>query len=294
MNDINKTVPEGSRVCPRCQGSGECCDCHGTGHIECPLCQGQGVTPLRGKKITCHACKGTGQMECPPQCPSCAGKGFLNPADAQPTFRRPSQPVPQEAAIITNTGTRLMMALCAILYIAAPPDFPSLLPEPYPTIIWNGLVSKASLWDTHQYWRLITPAFLHGGLFHILCNMYCLWQIGPLIELVLGTKRFLGLYLASAFGGCLLSALMNGASGVGASGAIFGLAAALVVLGKRWGIVPPHVVRSLTNFMVIIVVLGFVIGSSLGFTVDNWGHIGGGLTGIAFAMMLDGNKLAKA
>jgi hypothetical protein len=75
-----------------------------------------------------------------------------------------------------------------------------------------------------EYYRLLTAAFLHAGVFHILMNMFALAQLGPVLEAALGRLRFTALYVLSALGGSVLSYLLSEPFqlGVGASGAIFG------------------------------------------------------------------------
>ncbi len=88
-----------------------------------------------------------------------------------------------------------------------------------------------------QWYRLLTAAFLHAGLFHLLMNMFALFTVGPPLEAALGRSRFLTLYVLSALGGSTLSMLVSspGTLGVGASGAIFGLFGAFYVVVRRGG-----------------------------------------------------------
>ena len=85
-----------------------------------------------------------------------------------------------------------------------------------------------------QVWRLLTCAFLHGGLAHIAFNMYSLKIIGSEVEYVYGKVKYIGIYLISALGGSIFSYLFNADSiSVGASGAIFGLLGAMLIFGIR-------------------------------------------------------------
>ncbi|SDQ22906.1 rhomboid family intramembrane serine protease [Quadrisphaera sp. DSM 44207] len=135
-------------------------------------------------------------------------------------------------------------------------------------------------------WRFVTAAFLHSpaGIFHILFNMYALWLTGPYLEDLLGRLRFAALYLVSAVGGSVGSLLLASpdavswyTASVGASGAVFGLFAALVVVQRRLG-------RSAGQVVAIIAVNGV-----LGFVLPNvaWqAHLGGLVTGAALAAVL--------
>jgi hypothetical protein len=91
-----------------------------------------------------------------------------------------------------------------------------------------------------EYYRLVTAAFLHGGLLHLALNMFALASLGPVLESALGRSRFLALYLLSALGGSTLSFLLAAPNtvGVGASGAIFGLFGAFYVVARSSAATP--------------------------------------------------------
>lgn len=134
-----------------------------------------------------------------------------------------------------------------------------------------------------EVWRLLTSAFLHGNLMHIFFNMYALMNLGQVVEATLGKVRFLVLYFLSALGGGLMSYLFTPNPSVGASGAVFGLLGAVLILGLTGR--SPHLKRALPNILFIIGInlfIGFA-GSSV---IDNWGHIGGLLMGLVATAML--------
>lgn len=134
-----------------------------------------------------------------------------------------------------------------------------------------------------EYYRLLTGTFLHANIIHLLCNMYALYILGTQLESFVGKIKFLIIYLFSALTGSLLSLvfLKNGVS-IGASGAIFGVAGALIYFGLHYRVYLGSVVK--TNLLPII-----VINLSLGFMmkgVDNWAHIGGLIGGLLANMAL--------
>ncbi|MBQ7568138.1 rhomboid family intramembrane serine protease [bacterium] len=276
--------PQEGQLCPRCEGSGVCRDCQGTGHIPCPACSGKGTSVWHGKKMTCRTCSGSGQQDCPSQCPSCAGTGRISP-EFQETIQRKYQPA-LTGIKTSNAVTKTLIVICVAVYALAPRDLPSLLPYPYSSLIWDILVSKANMLTSGEYWRFLTPAFLHASIWHLGCNMYALWVLGPTVESYLGKWRYLALYLLSAIGGCVLSAHMNMISGIGASGAIFGVAASVIVLSNKWGLIPQHYANSVRNTLLIILVLGFSMDGAFGFNLDNWGHIGGAAAGTIFTLAI--------
>lgn len=135
-----------------------------------------------------------------------------------------------------------------------------------------------------EYWRLITPVLLHGGIFHAALNLYALAIIGAGIERMYGGVKFLALYLVAAFAGNVFSFVFSANPSLGASTAIFGLLGAQIILilhhrrlfGSRY--------RS-----VLINALGIAaMNLFIGFTVpgiDNFGHLGGLAGGVLFALL---------
>jgi membrane associated rhomboid family serine protease len=131
-----------------------------------------------------------------------------------------------------------------------------------------------------DWWRVITGGFLHAGLLHLLLNMYVLWVAGSILEPGIGTPRFLGIYFVSLIAGSLGALLVDPNSlTVGASGAIFGLMAAVVVIARGRGV--EQVASQFGLFIVLNLVLTFSIsGISVG------GHIGGLIGGAVAALLV--------
>jgi len=127
-----------------------------------------------------------------------------------------------------------------------------------------------------QYYRLITAAFLHGGLLHLGLNMFAIVVVGREMEVALGKARFIALYLASALGGSVCFYLFGSprALALGASTATFGLFGALFVLARNRQIDTRQIIM-LIGFNLF---LGAVIPG-----IDNLGHVGGLVTGVAVA-----------
>lgn len=135
-----------------------------------------------------------------------------------------------------------------------------------------------------EWWRLLTAAFLHGSFLHIAFNMYALYWLGPQLENFLGRARFLGLYLLSALGGSVASYYFSDIQtvSVGASGAIFGLLTATIVIGRELR----HDVSQLTVLLAINVGLGFFSSA-----IDWRAHLGGAAVGAAIGyLQTRGNK----
>jgi len=130
-----------------------------------------------------------------------------------------------------------------------------------------------------QYYRMITAAFVHGGVFHILFNSWALYVVGPYLERAFGHVRYVALYLISALGGSVLGLWLDPITqpSVGASGAIFGLFGAIFVVGRRLSLD----VRGIAVLIVINLVITFLVPG-----ISWTGHIGGLVVGSGLAAAL--------
>jgi rhomboid protease GluP len=150
---------------------------------------------------------------------------------------------------------------------------------------WGGNIGPLSLGS--QPWRLLTANYLHAGIIHLGFNMWCLWNLGMLAERIFDPWTYLLIYTASGVAGSLASAWGHPMIvGVGASGAIFGLAGALIAalyLGRLP--IPEGALRgtlkSLLSFAGYNLLFGAVVPG-----IDNLAHIGGCLTGAALGAVL--------
>lgn len=143
---------------------------------------------------------------------------------------------------------------------------------------WGALV--ASRVEVGEYWRLVTAMFLHGGLLHLGVNAFSLYQLGPIVEHLFGIGRFPLFFVMAGIGGTALSATFSpGTMSVGASGGIFGLAGLLLTMAwTKKEMLSTLFRNALMRGMLPLVVVNLI----LGFThsgIDNYGHIGGLVTG---------------
>jgi rhomboid protease GluP len=144
------------------------------------------------------------------------------------------------------------------------------------TLYRLGASDGASIFVYHQWYRLVTAMFLHGGLIHIGFNMMILMDLGPIVEEVYGSARYLFAYVVMGVAGFLLSAL-TGHFSVGASGAILGLVGILIALTtKRGGTMMREMRSRLISWVVTIFLIGLVFRS---LRTDNMAHLGGLATG---------------
>jgi len=243
--------------------------------------QAEPVCPRHPERVAYVRCQRCGRPTCPEcqqpaavgiQCVDCVREG-------QKSMRMPRT---QFGAKVTQNGrpvvTLTIIGICVVLW---------LLQQVAP-VVGLDLEFAPSL-SRAEPWRFLTAAFLHGPIYHILFNMYALWVVGQYLEPLLGRVRFAVLYVVSAIGGSvgyllLTSPQLDPASGVltwaptvGASGAVFGLFGAMLVLNRHLG-------RSSAGIAAVIVINGVI-----GFVYPGiaWqAHLGGLLTGIALAMII--------
>ena len=137
--------------------------------------------------------------------------------------------------------------------------------------------------ENGEYYRLITVALLHGGLWHLAFNLYALHALGTPLENYFGRKKYAIILLVSLLSGSTLSVLFNPAYvySIGASGMIFGLFGALALIGERAGIE--------WRSILVIIGLNFAIGFALG-GVDWRGHLGGLIGGTLATLVLNRTK----
>lgn len=133
-----------------------------------------------------------------------------------------------------------------------------------------------------EVYRLITSSFVHANIVHIFLNMYALYALGPQIERYYGKKRFLLIYLGSAFMGSLFSVVFTNNVSVGASTSIFGLFGSMLYFGYKYRNTLDGFLRSgIIPVILINLILGFMIPS-----VDVTGHIGGLIGGLIISYLV--------
>lgn len=143
-------------------------------------------------------------------------------------------------------------------------------------------------WNILEPWRFVMAIFLHGSLLHIGFNMWVLMDLGPLVEEVYGSARFLFLYIVSGIGGYLASSFF-GRNSVGASGALVGLIGILFALTAGRRNAAMQMLRSqLIRWVIYLAIMGLFPG------IDNLAHIGGGLTGYGLAKFIPSREPVDA
>ena len=221
--------------------------------------------------------------ETSPICKTCRSQLPAEPRqDAPGSLALPSG---TRAASEPSPATYALLAINIVIFIAMVASGISFItPQPDQVLHWGADYGPYTL--SGQYWRLITSMFLHFGIIHIFGNMWCLWSLGRLAEKLLGSMSLVGIYLMTGIGASLLSLSWNPMRvSAGASGAIFGIAGALISVlyfGKLG--LQPEGVKKLLGYVVRFAFLNLLFG--LQGHIDNMAHLGGLVTGLLIGFFL--------
>ncbi|MDT4988184.1 MAG: hypothetical protein QOI74_2278, partial [Micromonosporaceae bacterium] len=191
------------------------------------------------------------------QCVECVGEGAKSVRQPRATFGRTSANKPWV--------TYVLIAANVVMFV---------LQKAIPAVYQQFVLWPVGIARDGEVYRLVTSAFLHADLMHILFNMWALYVIGPALEQWLGRTRYVALYALSGLGGSVLVYLLTpiNVPTLGASGAIFGLFGATLALSRRLN----FDARWVIGLIVINLVITFVVPS-----ISWQGHIGGLVTGAA-------------
>jgi rhomboid protease GluP len=211
-----------------------------------------------------------------------AQRGELPDDAPTPVMRTPWAHSSESTISLTHIifGINLAVFLGMVLSSSTVMDFP--LRE---LVIWGANVGALTF--SGEWWRLLTNVFVHGGLLHIAFNMWCLWNLGQLCESLYGRWTYAVIYLTCGLGASLASAAWHPYTpSVGASGAIFGLAGALIAAFKLGEFSVPRsalsgTLRSLGAFVIYNLIFGFALPG-----IDNTAHIGGLITGLVVGALI--------
>jgi len=188
-------------------------------------------------------------------------------------------------------ATYLLVGINCLVFLAMVASHVSFLsPSPEDLMRWGA-----------EWIRIVTAMFVHVGIIHLATNMWCLWNLGLLAEPLLGSLGVFTVYILTGAAGNLLSTFYNWVKyhnagtfsvGAGASGAVFGIAGALIVLlGSPRLPVPPLELRKLRRSVIYFAAINLVIGFATMIPgsivrIDNMAHLGGCACGFLFAAPL--------
>ncbi len=161
---------------------------------------------------------------------------------------------------------------------------PSLLDigSPSGKVLYLMGMTGGAAWACGHLWTLLTASLLHGSILHIFFNLQWLRALGPMTVQLLGPARFVVLFFLSGVGGFLLSNVVSGTPTIGASCGLFGLMGGLMVFGWRRG---GTIGAAMKSTMLKYAAIGFAISFAIP-NVNNWGHAGGFLAGMAIAFLM--------
>ena len=182
--------------------------------------------------------------------------------------------------------TYIIMGICILAYLITCFFSKSIL-EIDPNLLYEygGLISLDYIGNNYiELYRLVSSIFLHGGIIHLLCNIYSLYILGPQLESFLGKTKFTLVFILSGVIGNLLSltVLQDNIVSVGASGSIFGLLGALLYFGYHYRVYLSGVIKSQ---IIPLILLNLSMGLFI-FGINNFAHIGGLLGGLLITMSL--------
>lgn len=202
--------------------------------------------------------------------------------------RQEVMPTPWERSGISSSMlvTQAFAGICGAVFIGMVASGASLTdPAGQDLIRWGANYAPWTMGG--EWWRLVTSVFVHIGIIHIALNMWCLWSLGQMAEPMYGRGTFAVIYLVCGVAGSLASALVHpqGLS-AGASGAIFGIAGALIASFKLGEFAMPRAavqasLKSVVTFAGYNLLFGMVSGR-----VDNAAHVGGLVMGLLLGAMM--------
>ena len=231
--------------------------------------------PDRETRVSCSSC---GRPICP-DCMTPTPVGMRCPECAQQRTKVVRNPTGVPSGASAFPATAILIAVNVVVYLVEIASGPGGLETSGGEValhfgLFGPFVAEG------EWYRLVTAAFLHAGIFHIGFNMLLLFLLGRMLEPALGTPRFVALYfaalLAGSFGALVLS---PDALTVGASGAVFGLFGAAFVLARGRGMTA---LATELGFLIVLN-LAFTFGAS---NISIGGHIGGLTAGLLSGLLI--------
>jgi membrane associated rhomboid family serine protease len=183
---------------------------------------------------------------------------------------------PAERAVVTP----VLIALNVLVYLVTAVQARSPMNNQLSQLFTDGVLFSPSIAFDGEWWRLFVSGFLHYGLIHLAVNMFSLWMLGKDLELLLGKVRFAVVYLLSLFGGSISVFVFDdpGRPTAGASGAIYGLLGAILIVILRLKLNPTQVIG--------VIALNLIISVSIP-NISLLGHLGGFVIGaVAMAALV--------
>ncbi|WP_104194716.1 rhomboid family intramembrane serine protease [Cryobacterium sp. M25] len=228
--------------------------------------------PGRQSYILCQRC---GRTICP-DCQTQGAVGVICPECMNEQRRHAPRTKPAILTRLKSTShpvTTVIIGVTLAIYLLQ-----FILGAGFTSLLWYAGVYSSP--GSFEPWRMLTSVLVHGSIFHVLLNMYTLWIFGQILEGMLGRGRFLALYVLSGLAGSLGVLFLSDPRipVVGASGAIFGLMGAFLIIQRRLG-------GNATQLLILVginLVIGFLPGLNVAWQAHVGGLIAGAVVGLIF------------
>lgn len=256
---------------------------------------------------SCGSIVGAGEKQCAVCGASVAGAGGSRAASPQVDnetmrFARAVLDRPYKFTLILLAANIFIFIL---MWQTSGLSFSMLTPLPNEVLIPFGAKLNYYIHSRGEWWRFITPMFIHINLLHLLVNMYSLWIVGPYVEKLYGSAKFVLFWVVTGIAGVVASYLTvrPGMSGgplvrfifktadepsAGASGALFGLVGVLFVFGIKYRReLPEGFKRAFGTGLLPMILMNLFIGYVMRGFIDNAAHLGGLVSGAVLALVID-------
>ncbi len=256
---------------------------------------------------SCGSIIGGGQQ----QCAVCGTSASGSTSVSQPRTTADGEALRFARAVLSRPYKFTIILLVANIFVftlmwqtsGIPLSLTALLPGE--VLVPFGAKLNYYIQSQHQWWRFVTPMFLHVNLLHLIVNMYSLWIVGPYVEKLYGSAKFVAFWVVTGVAGVVASYLTVrpglGAGPItgfifktydtpsaGASGALFGLVGVLFVFGIKFRHeLPEGFKRAFGTGLLPMILLNLFIGYMLRGFIDNAAHLGGMLSGAVLALVVD-------
>lgn len=256
---------------------------------------------------SCGAIVGGGQQ----QCAVCGTSVSGTATPRQPRLVADGETLRFARAVLNRPYKFTIILLVANIFVfllmwqTSGMRFSMLGPLPHEVLLPFGAKLNYYIQMKHQWWRFVTPMFLHVNLLHLIVNMYCLWIVGPYVEKLYGSAKFVVFWVLTGGAGVVASYLtvrpgmsvgplarfifkISDEPSAGASGALFGLVGVLFVFGIKYRHeLPEGFKRAFGTGLLPMILLNLFIGYVLRGFIDNAAHLGGLISGAMLALVVD-------
>lgn len=255
---------------------------------------------------SCGAIVGAGQQQC-----AVCGTSVSGPTDSSQRTIADHETMRFARAVLNRPYKFTITLLVANVFVfilmwqISGLPFSMLTPLPNEVLLAFGAKQNYYIQVLHQWWRFVTPMFLHVNLLHLIVNMYSLWIVGPYVEKLYGSAKFVVFWVLTGVAGVLASYLtvrpgmavgplarfifkVGDVPSAGASGALFGLVGVLFVFGIKFRHeLPEGFKRAFGTGLLPMIFLNLFIGYVGRGFIDNAAHLGGLLSGAVLSLVVD-------